>query len=60
MTRLLWLGVIALAAIDWAALDDITTGHEPSLTAEYLTLAFSVPIIGFLIRSIGRQKARLK
>ena len=40
--------------LDWTALDDITTGNEPSLFGEYLILILSLPIlilIGYLLYS---------
>lgn len=43
------IGLVAILLLDWAALDDITTGNEPNYYLEYLTLAGSVLIFGFLI-----------
>jgi len=40
------LAVLVLA-LDWAALDDITTGHETSSALEYGMLLLSVPVLGF-------------
>ena len=37
--------------LDWAALDDITTGNEPNLYGEYATLLMSVAIFAFLLFS---------
>jgi len=60
MKRLLWLAVVVLLALDWAALDDITTGREPSFLGEYLTLALSVPVIVFLLRAARKQKQEFR
>lgn len=40
--------VIVLLLLDFAALDDITTGNEPNLTLEYLILFVSFLVFGFL------------
>lgn len=52
------IGVISIAVIliDYAALDDITTGSEPSFILEYLFLMFSVVWFVILaITAIGRR-----
>jgi len=41
--------ILILLALDWAALDDITTGNEPNYNGEYMILAVSVLIFGLLI-----------
>jgi lipid II:glycine glycyltransferase (peptidoglycan interpeptide bridge formation enzyme) len=41
--------VLILLALDWVALDDITTGNEPDYNGEYMMLAVSVLIFGLLI-----------
>ncbi|MDO8270061.1 MAG: hypothetical protein Q7T54_05340 [Candidatus Levybacteria bacterium] len=38
-------GVIIVLILDWLALDDITTGEEPSFFGEYAILIASVMII---------------
>ena len=45
------IGVIiaTLLLLDWAALDDITTGNEPDYKGEYLTLIFSAIVFVGLI-----------
>jgi lipid II:glycine glycyltransferase (peptidoglycan interpeptide bridge formation enzyme) len=40
--------VLIILALDWAALDDITTGNEPNFNAEYLMLIISGIIFGFM------------
>ncbi len=40
--------VLIILALDWAALDDITTGNEPNLNGEYLMLIVSGIIFGFM------------
>ena len=50
--KLLLIFAAVFLFLDWAALDDITTGTEPSLLGEYFIVAISVPIlltIGYLI-----------
>jgi hypothetical protein len=42
--------VIGLLLLDWAALDDITTGNEPNYWGEYLTLVVSGVIFLWLWR----------
>lgn len=41
--------VLVLLALDWVALDDITTGNEPDYNGEYMMLAASILIFGLLI-----------
>ena len=52
-----WLGVLAL--LDFAALDDITTGNEPNFTTEWVMLLISVPIAFSIIQRLrtGTQPA---
>lgn len=45
---------IILLLLDYAALDDITTGSEPSFWGEYLVLILSIPLMLFLIYKIIR------
>ena len=45
---------ILVAALDWAALDDITTGHEPSFWMEWSFLALSAPLLFILWRTARR------
>jgi len=42
------LAIAIVLALDWAALDDITTGMEPGFVGEYATLIASVPAVGML------------
>lgn len=42
------LAIAIVLALDWAALDDITTGMEPGFVGEYATLVASVPAVGML------------
>ena len=37
--------IVIVILLDWAALDDITTGNEPDYFMEYLTVIISVPIL---------------
>lgn len=37
--------IILLLTLNWAALDDITTGSEPNLTGEYAVLALSASLV---------------
>jgi len=52
----LFLAFIFILALDWVALDDITTGSEPDLTEEYLMLFVSIPLLVFLGLLIRKKK----
>jgi hypothetical protein len=52
--------VVALLLLDYAALDDITTGNEPSYGLEYLMLIFSSVIFLALGLFKFRHKALRK
>jgi len=53
MKKVLFVTLILITlALDWAALDDITTGREPDFTAEYIILVVSVPILIFSISKL--------
>lgn len=47
--------IVAILFLDYAALDDITTGNEPSLTGEYLILVLSVPFLLLLFWGLIRK-----
>lgn len=49
---------IVIAALDFAALDDITTGREPSLWMEWTFVALSGPLLFLLWRATRRPKGR--
>ncbi len=42
------LAIAIVLALDWAALDDITTGMEPGFVGEYATLIAGVATIAIL------------
>ena len=44
-----WGFITAILLLDFAALDDITTGNEPDYSGEYAILILSVFIFVFLI-----------
>ena len=52
--KLLFGFIVVLLLLDWAALDDVTTGNEPNLTGEYLMIVVSIPLLSaigyFLLR----------
>lgn len=49
MKKFLIIGlVLILLVLDWAALDDITTGNEPDYFLEYATLVVSLLFFGFI------------
>ena len=51
-----WIGVLALVLLNWAALDDITTGSQPSFILEYSVVGASVLVlIGALLLSWRRR-----
>jgi len=41
--------IFMLLILDFTALDDITTGNEPSFVGEYLTLFLTFPIFGYML-----------
>ena len=43
------LGILAILALDWAALHDIVKGSEANYTAEYIALALSVLVLGVVV-----------
>lgn len=52
INKYLILGIVlVLLVIDWAALDDITTGSEPNYNGEWDILLFSLIIFGLLLYS---------
>lgn len=59
MTLITYIMFGGLLLLDWAALDDITTGNEPNLTGEYAILAASVIII-FAVWMFPRFMKRYK
>jgi len=42
------ISIFVILALDWAALDDITTGIEPNYTGEYLILILSLFIFALM------------
>jgi len=60
MTRWISLvGLVGVLAVDWAALNDIAKGREPSLWMEYTWLMVSLPVLvalGFLARRKGAAR----
>ncbi|KKU12272.1 MAG: hypothetical protein UX19_C0003G0027 [Candidatus Woesebacteria bacterium GW2011_GWA1_45_8] len=52
--------VIGLLLLDFAALDDITTGNEPNLYGEYLILTASALIFGFFLSRLIRKRVITK
>ena len=52
--------IIAVLLLDFAALDDITTGNEPDYNGEYAVLALSVMFFGYLIYKKVRIRKRYK
>ena len=53
---LVGLFILVILALDWAALDDITTGNEPSYLGEYAMLILSILIFGFMGYYLYKQK----
>lgn len=53
-----WLVMLILIVLglDFAALDDITTGNEPNYFGEYTILAISIPIFFFVFKWAFRKK----
>lgn len=53
---LLWALIIDLLALDWMALDDITTGNEPSYVGEWIVILLSIPLLGLVLRRLLLRK----
>ena len=51
------LAIAIVLALDWAAIDDITTGMEPGFVGEYATLIASVPAVAILWRWVRPARA---
>ena len=57
MSRLLNSTILlGLAGLDYAALDDITTGSQPGFAAEWTMLVLSVPIAWLVIRGFRKTQ----
>lgn len=53
---LVWIGVVALVLLNWAALDDITTGSQPNFILEYsFVIASVLLLVGWLYLSWRRR-----
>ena len=50
--------VLSLLVLDFAALDDVTTGNEPLFYAEHAMLVFSLPLCGALVWGLSRLRQR--
>lgn len=50
-------GIVIILFLDWAALDDITTGNEPDYWGEYAILIGSVIIFIILGLFLRKRKA---
>ena len=48
--------VVVVLALDWAALDDITTGNEPDYFLEYATLVVSAIIFLFIAFNVFKRR----
>ena len=56
---LIWIGTVALVLLNWAALDDITTGRQPNFILEYsFVIASVLLLVGWLFLSWRRRAAR--
>ena len=53
---LVWLGIVALVLLNWAALDDITTGNEPNFIVEYTVVSGSVLLLAAWVALRWRRK----
>lgn len=52
---LLILFGLSVLALDFAALDDLTTSNQPNYTSEYLMLFISIPLLLFLGFSLWKK-----
>ena len=48
--------ILALLLLDFAALDDITTGNEPNFYLEYAILGMSLPLLGACMWGLSRLR----
>ncbi len=55
---LLWVIAIIFLILDWAALDDITTGNESNYYMEYATLLSSLVFFSLLCYKIFYKKQK--
>ena len=51
------VAILALLLLDFAALDDITTGTQPHFYLEYATLAISLPLLGACRWGLSRLRS---
>lgn len=56
----IWFGVVALVLLNWAALDDITTGSEPNVILEYSIVRASILLLIAWLFLSWRRKVRGK
>lgn len=52
---LLFMLIAALLLLDFAALDDITTGKQESYLLEYVSLLFSIIVFGIIGAYYGKS-----
>ena len=52
------VGVFVILALDWLALDDITTGHQPNFYAEWTFLLLSLPALWALCVVARKRRAQ--
>lgn len=50
--------LFAVLLLDYAALDDITTGNENSYVLEYAVVLFSIILFGFVGLKITNKKSK--
>jgi hypothetical protein len=53
MIAALAIGVVL--ALDWLALDDITTGHQPGFVVEWTFIFISVPVLWILRKHLRKR-----
>ena len=58
MRKLGGFAVVAILALDWAALDDITTGQEASFVLEWWFVALSLPLLWALLILLLKPQVR--
>lgn len=54
--KILIILIIIVFLLDWAALDDITTGNEPDYFLEYLIVFVSIPLLLTICYFLFRKK----
>lgn len=58
--KLMVSGIVVLLALDWLALDDLTTGNEPDKRQEVAMVMVSVPLLILIGKELLASRSRDK